>query len=135
MIMKRTIVFIAAAVFLLGMVDFSYASGRHGDRHRGRDHRHGESTWYSRYGNPGISIMFSFPGTVYRPYRRHYEPPRRVWVPGYWEYERVWIPGRVERNWRPGRRGPYGYSPGFYEERTHGGDYRMKKVWREGRYR
>ena len=133
--MKRALVLFATAALLVGAAGFSYASGRYDDRPWRDEHRRGGGTYYSDSWYPRWSITFSFPGSWERPHRRHYRPPRRVWVPGHWEYVRVWVPGRTERYWVPGWHGPRDYNPGHYERRHRGGEYRMKKVWREGQYR
>jgi len=134
--MKKILWSITVVSLLIVSSGFAYASGRYDDRPWRREHHRDSGAFYGGGGYPGVSISFSFPVTYYEPYRRHYRPPRRVWVPGHWERMRAWAPGRTERHWGPGRHGPYGrHNFGNYGERRHRGEYRMQKVWREGRYR
>jgi hypothetical protein len=127
--MKRTAAVLAVGVFVLTMAAPAFSGQRH---RRHRPHRRPVPVWSDfnvRFGSPRISFDITIPGSPYY-------APRRVWVPGQWEYVREWVPGRYERVWVPDRRGPYGNRrSGYYREGYSDGEYRQKQVWREGRYR
>ena len=124
--MKRTVEILAVAVIVVAMAAPAFSGQRH------RPHRRPVPAWSDfsvRFGSPRFLIDITIPGSPYY-------APRRVWVPGRWEYVREWVPGRYERVWVPERHGPYGRRrPGYYRERYSDGEYRQKQVWREGRYR
>ena len=125
--MKRTILILAVGVFVFTMAAPAFSGQRH------RPHRsHRRPAWSDfsvRFGSPRFLIDITIPGSPYY-------TPRRVWVPGRWEYVREWVQGRYERVWVPERGGPYGrHRPGYYRERYSDGESRQKQVWREGRYR
>jgi hypothetical protein len=127
MTMKRAILFLVVGLFVFGTAAPALSHQRH------RPHRRRPVPVWSdfsvRVGSPRLSIDITIPGVSYY-------TPRREWVPGHWEYVREWVPGRYERVWVPERRGPYGrHRPGYYRERYSDGEYRQKRIWREGRYR
>ena len=97
--MKRTIRILAVGIFIFGMAAPALSNQRH------RPHRRRPVPVWSdfsvRFGSPRFLIDITIPGSPYY-------TPRRVWVPGYWEYVREWVPRRHERVWVPERRGPYG---------------------------
>ena len=127
--MKRTAAVLAVGIFALTMAAPAFSGQRH---RRHRPHRRPVPVWSDfnvRFGSPRLLIDITIPGSPYY-------APRRGWVPGHWEYAREWVPGRYERVWVPDRRGPYGNRrPGYYREGYSYGEYRQKRIWREGDYR
>jgi hypothetical protein len=131
----KTLTMLTAALLLLAaaaapLTAEARSRGKHLDRHR-----HSETVLRADAYSPGFSISIAIPGS-WAPPRKHYRPPRRVWAPGHWEYERVWVPGRYERVWVPGWYDRHdGWRSGYWTMHERGGEYREKRVRREGRYR
>lgn len=124
--MKKGMCLFTVAVLVLAFsAPSAFARGRH---------RHGpypEAGVYASVRQPGFSISVTIPW--YDPPPVRYRPPRRVWIPGHWEYEPVWVPGRYDkiRKHRYGR-DHRGYRWGDGDHRGRRGGYRMKGIRRLG---
>ena len=61
----------------------------------------------------------------HRPHRRPSAPA------GYWKTERIWVPTRYERVWRPGHHTPHGrWLPGAWIQiETRPGHWEERQVW------
>jgi len=94
--MKKFTAFVAAGLLVVGLAAAAEASGRRG----GYGGHHPEPQVSAVWSTPGFAFGFTLPGPWYPP-RRAYRPPRKVWVPGYWEKTRVWVPGRYDRFYGP----------------------------------
>jgi len=90
--MKRFTAFAAAGLLVLGLAAAAEASDRRGWYGKHRPVPQVSAVWST----PGFAFGFTLPGAWYPP-RRAYRPPRKMWVSGYWERTRVWVPGRYER--------------------------------------
>jgi hypothetical protein len=132
--MKKLTAFTAALLLLAAAAAPLPAEARSRGKHLDRYGRT-ETVFRTDAWSPGFSISLVIPG-YWTPPRAHYRPPRRVWIPGHWEYERIRVPGRYERVWVPGWYDRHdGWRSGYWTMRERGGEYRGKKVWSEGRYR
>ena len=94
--------------------------------------------FFAEFGSRGGHVDVAVPRLFLPPIPIPVPVPSKVWLPGYWEYVDIWIPGYYVSVWIPDGRDEWGNSRrgrGRYEKRFRDGYYEKRKVWREGAWR